>query len=271
MLISTVFMLRPTVDVMLPMTLGNAWYTAVLRLVGEYDRDLAAQFHDTDGPKPFTTSPLQGPVTVTGKQLRVHSDKDYWVRVTSLEERLSHVLLALESHPPPALRLHDGQFRVVRVSSQSDDHPWALRTPYEALYEAVLHHDPRPRSQVTMVFASPTAFRSQGRTMVFPLPRLVFGSLLSRWNHYAPQPLIPELAEAFDTRIDVDRYTLNTQMQDFGGYQLQVGFVGQCTFGTRKGVPAEVGRGMRLLATFAFFAGVGYRTTMGMGQVRMIT
>jgi CRISPR-associated endoribonuclease Cas6 len=206
---------------------------------------------------------------VAGKQLRVHSDRDYWVRITSLEERLSHILLALEDHPPLALRLHDGQFRVVQVSSQSQDHPWALRIPYEALYEAVLRHDPRPRSQVTMVFESPTAFRSQGQTIVFPLPRLVFGSLLSRWNHYAPQPLAPELVEAFDMGIDVDRYTLKTQMQDFGRYQLQVGFVGQCTFGIRKCVTAEVVRGVRLLATFAFFAGVGYRTTMGMGQVRL--
>jgi CRISPR-associated endoribonuclease Cas6 len=106
--------------------------------------------------------------------------------------------------------------------------------------------------------------------MVFPLPRLVFGSLLSRWNHCAPLPLAPELVEAFDTGIDVDRYTLNTQMQDFGRYQLQVGFVGQCTFGTRKGVAAEVVWGMQLLAAFAFFAGVGYRTTMGMGQVRLL-
>ena len=57
-------------------------------------------------------------------------------------------------------------------------------------------------------------------------------------------------------------------MQDFGRYQLQVGFVGQCTFGVRKDMPAEVVWGIRLLAAFGFFAGVGYRTTMGMGQVR---
>jgi CRISPR-associated endoribonuclease Cas6 len=270
MLLSTVFMLRPMADALLPMTLGNAWYTAVLQLVGEYDRALATQLHENDGLKPFTTSPLQGPVTVVGKQLRVQSDQDYWVRVTSLEERLSHVLCAIESHPPSTIRLHDGQFRVVQVSSQSQDHPWALRTPYEALYEAVLRHDPRPRSQVTMAFESPTAFRSQGQTIVFPLPRLVFGSLLNRWNHYAPLPLALELVEAFDVGIDVDRYTLKTQMQDFGRYKLQVGFVGQCTFGTRKGVAAEVVWGMRLLAAFAFFAGVGYRTTMGMGQVRLL-
>ena len=96
MLLSTVFRLRPTVDVLLPMTLGNAVYTAMLQLLGEHDQSLAAQLHDTNGPKPLTTSPLQGPVTVVDKQVRVHSDQEYWVRVTSLEERLTQALLAIE-------------------------------------------------------------------------------------------------------------------------------------------------------------------------------
>ena len=124
--------------------------------------------------------------------------------------------------------------------------------------------------QVTLVFESPTAFRSQGRTVLFPTSRLVFGSLLSRWNSYAPLPLDTALLEPLEMGIDVDRYTLQTQMQDFGRYQLQVGFVGQCTFGVRKDVATEVVWGMLLLAAFAFFAGVGYRTTMGMGQVRLL-
>jgi hypothetical protein len=58
MLLSTVFMLRPTADALLPMTLGNALYTAVLQWVGEYDRALAAHLHDNRSLKPFTTSPL---------------------------------------------------------------------------------------------------------------------------------------------------------------------------------------------------------------------
>lgn len=270
MLLSTVFVLRPTADAALPMTLGNAFYTAVLQLVGEYDRDMVARLHDADGPKPFTTSPLQGPVTVADKQLRLQRGHDYWLRVTSLEAQLSRILLAIEEHPPQTMRLHDGQFTVAQVSSQSQDHPWACRAQYDALYAAALRGDVRSRPQVTMVFESPTAFRSQGRTMVFPLPRLVFGSLLSRWNQYAPLPLDTDLLEALDLGIDVDRYTLQTQMQNFGRYQLQVGFVGRCTFGARKGVPAEVVWGVRLLAEYAFFAGVGYRTTMGMGQVRLL-
>lgn len=270
MLISTVFVLRSLADVMLPMTLGNAFYTAMFQLVEQYNPDLSAQLHDTAGSKPFTTSPLQGPVTVRNRQLLVQRDCDYWLRVTSMEAHLSRILLAIEEHPLQTLRLHGGQFAVAQMSSQSAVHPWAARMQYAALYEAAVRREERPRPQVTMVFESPTAFRSQGRTLLFPLPRLVFGSLLTRWNCYAPVPLATELLEPLEMGIDVERYTLQTQMQDFGRYQLQAGFVGQCTFGARKGVAAEVVWGMRLLAAFAFFAGVGYRTTMGMGQVRLL-
>ena len=92
---------------------------------------------------------------------------------------------------------------------------------------------------------------------------------MRHWNHYAPFPLDEDLIDVLDAEIDVDRYDLETQMQNFGRYQLQIGFVGQCTFGARKDVEAEVVWCMWLLAQFAFFAGVGYRTTtMGMEQVR---
>ena len=58
-------------------------------------------------------------------------------------------------------------------------------------------------------------------------------------------------------------------MHDYAGYR-QLGFVGACEFLPHRGVPADVVRVLHLLAAFAFFAGVGYKTTMGMGQVRQV-
>lgn len=100
MLLSTVFILRPLADTTLPMTLGNAFYTAFLQLVAEHDPELATWLHDANGPKPFTTSPLQGPVAVRDKQLHLQPDQDYWLRVTSIDARLSRTLSALEAQPP---------------------------------------------------------------------------------------------------------------------------------------------------------------------------
>jgi len=65
------------------------------------------------------------------------------------------------------------------------------------------------------------------------------------------------------------RYELKTQMGDFGNYR-QIGFVGHCTLGMPRRPVADVLRGMHLLCETAFFTGVGYKTTMGMGQVRQV-
>jgi len=269
MLTSMVFMLRPTEAASLPMTLGNAFYTALLRLIGEHDVALATWLHDLNGPKPLTTSPLNGPVSVRDKRAWVNPEQIYWLRTTCFESHLTAAFMAIQTQPPRTLRLHQAAFAVEAVSCHPDDHPWAAQVVVDDLYRAALQSEARGRPQVTLEFCSPTAFRSQGRTHVFPLPHWVFGSLMTRWNAYAQLPLEPDLLEAMDAYIDIERYGLNTQMQDFGRYQLQIGFVGPCTYGTRKGAPNEVVWGLRLLAQFAFFAGVGYRTTMGMGQVRV--
>jgi CRISPR-associated endoribonuclease Cas6 len=58
-------------------------------------------------------------------------------------------------------------------------------------------------------------------------------------------------------------------MCDFGNYR-QIGFVGPCTLGMPRRQVADVLRGMQLLCDTAFFTGVGYKTTMGMGQARRL-
>lgn len=269
MLTSMILMLCPLETASLPMTLGNALYTVLLRLIGDQDAALATWLHDLNGPKPLTTSLLNGPITVRDKRVWVSPEQTYWVRATSFEPQLTAALMAIQAQPPRTMRLHQAPFAVEAVSCHPDDHPWAAQVTYDDLYRATLQTGARGRPQVTLEFSSPTAFRSQGRTHVFPLPHLVFGSLMTRWNAYAHLPLDPDFLGTLDAYIDIDRYRLNTQMQDFGRYQLQIGFVGPCAYGARKGAPDDVVWGMRLLTQFAFFAGVGYRTTMGMGQVRV--
>jgi hypothetical protein len=64
------------------------------------------------------------------------------------------------------------------------------------------------------------------------------------------------LLPALSTELDVIRYELKTQMNDFGTYR-QIGFAGLCTFGMPRRRAVEVLRGMQLLLEAAFFTGVG--------------
>jgi CRISPR-associated endoribonuclease Cas6 len=58
-------------------------------------------------------------------------------------------------------------------------------------------------------------------------------------------------------------------MLEFGSYR-QIGFAGECTYEFATDAPGELKRQVSLLADFAFHAGVGYKTTMGMGQAMRI-
>ena len=66
-----------------------------------------------------------------------------------------------------------------------------------------------------------------------PLPRLVFGSLLDRWNAFAPLRIDPEIL-VVEQACTIARYDLRTEMVPLGG-GLQIGFVGRCTYGLPPG------------------------------------
>ena len=66
-------------------------------------------------------------------------------------------------------------------------------TSYEKLAAAHLLPAGRSASRVELEFASATAFRSGGHTLPFPLPALVYGGLLSKWNDFAPVAVSEEV------------------------------------------------------------------------------
>lgn len=121
-----------------------------------------------------------------------------------------------------------------------------------------------------MRFVSPTAFSWGGRRFViFPEPFLIWESLLHTWNRYAPRVYRVERSE-FRTlllqNIQVTQCLLRTKTLYFPNYT-QKGFVGSCSYSIMS--PDDDAARLTTLAAFAYYAGVGYKTTMGMGQVRV--
>ncbi len=106
------------------------------------------------------------------------------------------------------------------------------------------------------------------RMEVWPRPELVFGSLARTWGLYSPISLPldrDELVAMAADAVVMSRYELRTQMLQFPRHK-QVGFVGYVIYECMAGGPLAAT--LDLLADFALYAGVGYKTTMGMGQTR---
>lgn len=275
MLRSTVFVVQPTAAATLPKTMGRAVWVCALALVGSHDPGMAAALHDDKSLKPIAASSLQGPFTVVDDRLRLTPEQTYWFRISSVDPALSRVLEDIEAQPPRVLELDRQRFEVVTVSSDARQHDWAQRQSYAGLHDAAWHGRDGVSPLLTLEFVSPTAFLSQGRTVLWPEPRRVFGSLLQRWRLYAPVLLPEDLEDAFATWMDLDAYELRTRVQRYArGASRQVwyqkGFVGTCRYRGQRGTPDAVLRVLHLLARYALFAGVGSRTTVGMGQVRQV-
>lgn len=125
-------------------------------------------------------------------------------------------------------------------------------------------HSLSPQKEITLDFKTPTSFK-QGKKRIQPflLPELVFSGLRKRWNAFAPEHLkIPFVEEwtGFVAAYDLKTHALRMERGPEKGAQ---GWV------TYEFPDPEQAKLATVLAHFAFFAGVGRKTAMGMGQTRV--
>ncbi len=267
MLISIVLTLvSPTVKT-LPGFLGRANYAATLSRLSEVDPALARRIHDVDGPKPLTCSGLLG-VYRGAKSVTVEPEKPVQVRVTGLISEVSEALMrALLEESPKTWELENHRFIVQEVVCDAGRHPWSGRTSYELLAATQLTRLETLDRQVTLEFTSPTAFKSKEMTMPVPLPGLVFGSLVERWNAFSPVALSPEMRRYGEEVMAISRYRLESfPVVSKDGAQ-RIGGVGSVTYRALTNDRYWLSL-MNMLADFAFYSGVGAQTATGMGQVR---
>jgi CRISPR-associated endoribonuclease Cas6 len=115
-----------------------------------------------------------------------------------------------------------------------------------------------------------------------PLPEYVFPGLAKRWQELAPPELAgvvqKERIERYieDEGIVIEDYDLKAHQVQFVHHP-QRGFVGTCCYELRgpdeettAEIPLTVRQQLILLAQFAFYCGVGSKSPMGMGRVRLV-
>jgi len=269
MLTSLVLFVRAEQAARLPANLGRAAQALLLRLIQAQDAALSARLHDEDGPRPYTASNLVLGRR-TGGSLIAPADSEGWLRFTGLTEEVSACLARLAEHPPQVLDMDGCSLRVVAATIDAAVHPWAGQSDYQTLAtQHLLAGAHAPAARIALEFASPTAFRSSGRYVPLPLPELVFGSLLERWQAFAPLALSPEVRRFAAEAVVVSRYLLRTRSLPAKEGGLHIGFIGQVSFSAlnRDRYWLSV---LNLLASYAFFSGVGYGTAAGLGQVRRV-
>ena len=252
-----------------PGHLGRAAYALLLKLIAATEPALAEDLHTKNERKPFTCSTLVGGRR-QAKNERVYTPEETaWLRFTGLDASVSAHLCRLAENPPDVVEL-DGQLFEVRTATLNNDtHPWANQSSYEALSAPYLLSHRQPDSHLQLSFFSPTTFRSRGLSHPVPMADWVFGNLWDFWNAFSPVPLPEETRGYADERVVLSRYQLKTHAVPMKNKIAEMGCVGQAYY-----VILDKDRYwsaiLNLLADYAFYSGVGYQTTVGLGQAQRI-
>lgn len=267
-LVSLVITVRPGEPVSVPGYLGRAAHALLLRWLDETDPALARQWHDANGPKPFTCSSLIGGGRMDHDGLRrLTPERTYWLRLTSLDPAISAALLSRCEQPPASVELDRVILSVESVTADPNTHPWAATAQYEDLAAPYLLARQSAPRRVRLRFTSPVTFRQRELNVPLPLPGLVFGGLTDRWNAFSPVAIGPEARRYAEECVALSSFTLRSRALPVKDGGLQVGAVGEAGY-----VALTYDRywmsTLNLLADFALYAGVGRLTTSGLGQTR---
>jgi CRISPR-associated endoribonuclease Cas6 len=268
-LYSVLLELQAQHEARLSATMGHQIHAMFHQLLARVNPDLSFALHHESKRRPFTLSPLQGG-TFQRNQIAVLKGQTYHVRVTLLDDgtiwdRLSILLLEARS-----LRVQIGEasFTLTRLISTpaADPTGWARRSSWQELVSLSACHT------ITLSFASPTAFNMhENYFALVPEPLPVWESLTRSWNSFSPAEFQIEqqaVRDAIRCSVTVGACSLSTHTLHYPKYT-QKGFTGTCTYHIAE--DEEQAAQLTCLAAFARFAGVGYKTTMGMGQTRVKT
>jgi CRISPR-associated endoribonuclease Cas6 len=268
---------------------GSQAHAAFLDILRQHDPALSERLHLPNQRRPFTVGPLHGfkqlsaaqfdRATRQGQKVKVEPNQVYWLRFTMLDGAMFGVFAQhfLKGWQTARLRIGETEFELSRLLTGPEAgnraSSWAAYASFEELVRKA-----KPQASYQFEFASPTAFslgqQSWGKKMaLLPEPGLVFDSLAHQWDSFAPPPLrlgadLPELVEWCKANLVVSQLQLETRNLVFKQYP-QVGFVGQVTYERKGPVVEPFASWVSCLAAFALYAGVGYKTSMGMGQTRM--
>lgn len=234
---------------------GSELHALLFNALHSANKDFAAKIHALE-LKPFTLGPLNGRSTREGGRFIIEKDYLYSFELASLETEMTEYLPLIRTYLAGSdIRLGGARF-ILEEAKPLFKKP----RPYFKLMTS-----DEVKEELGVVFKSPACFRRNGKLNLFPLPDLLLSGLARRWAHFSDAAL-PDYNT--DT-IMVTKYGLKTSLVKFDRYNL-VGFRGFCSYSFTKEARDIDRWSVSVLLNYGTIAGVGYKTTMGMGQIRVI-
>lgn len=253
--------ITPEDDARCPGLGGEVLHALFYKVLQAKSPEFAAKLHQGRADLPFSISPLMGCEVKEGYS-HLHKGEKASFRLTLLQEEL--LVFAISAFFNAAAQRMSFELCRTKVGIGevvlSGDR-FASFSSFEKITT-----EAGTDLTVTLEFISPTCFKSERIQLLFPEPRLVFSSLLRKWNAFSPSKFSHDVVQDFDS-IKVAGFNLHTNLVRFSNYKI-IGTLGTVTYV----LPKDSGnlRALNALADFAFYCGTGAKTTMGMGQTRRL-
>ncbi|MEM7712643.1 MAG: CRISPR-associated endoribonuclease Cas6 [Cyanobacteria bacterium P01_A01_bin.68] len=257
---------------------GRHLHALFLTLVSSVDEELGSYLHDSSADKAFTLSPLQisknhSPIhkgMKRGNKLQsqhqevIPTGTPCWWRISLLDDalfgKLTQLWLNLNPQHPWHLGSADLYITSIQGTPQSTQ-PWANACTYTQLYEQASESE----RIISINFATPTAWRQGKYDTTLPTRESVFKSLLSRWHKYSGIEFEEmNFDSIFPSYINIHTEIIPDSRSKF------IGVVGEVSYRMMGDIQAIQIKQINALADFALYAGIGRKTTMGMGMGRRV-
>lgn len=257
--VTAIINLRSLTGGLVPRSFHALFHPVFLNRITAGNATVGHGLHDSGGMAPFSISP------VMGKKMRekIVENETYRIRIAILNNELEEVFLETIARgfwdAPFDL---SGLFFQVEdiVLGEEENNIWSGRLDYEELPSEACRSD-----KMTLHLVSPTAFKRGDLHYPLPEPALVFANLARRWNLFSPVKLQEKQDYSDLSYANLDIHTEPYALRKSGTV---IGSVGKLTF-IMKG--SEIDRCYyRTLLRFAFYSGIGVKTTQGMGMCRVI-
>jgi len=234
-----------------------------LGLIRESDEQMSKQLHDEHKEKSFTVSSFLG--KDIGRSIEIQKGGYYFIRLTILDEEVFNAMMSslLEKNVLRGnVRIGNIDYSITEIFFDNESSKWASHISAEDLLKSSY-----TSNLIGLRFYTPTLFRSGDLHCKQPIPEKVFTSLFKKFNRYSEEKIDEDIKKRFKN-ITIHEKKTQSRRVTLRNFYLE-GFIGDVTFKVPE-QDKQLIRVANTLADFAFYAGVGYKTTMGLGQVQRI-
>jgi len=113
---------------------------------------------------------------------------------------------------------------------------------------------------------TPISFKKGKIDYPLPDPKIFFKSLINKWNYFSPFRIEVDLRKVLEEKLCIVYSKIRTYKIKLSLGSAVTGFKGKVVF-YGKGLTDEELKWLNILGYFSRFAGVGRKTTMGLGMV----